>query len=228
MYSNELQTIHLFHHIKDTHWMLKAFECLSNVQAFSVLLVEGQRETSIWVAQLWEQRKGKNRVSKEGESVRSSIRSEPYLNDSSSTNESLKDSKPKSKNPVKRGFHKVSSLFSRGHKPEDAKDKDKSRGFKKRDDDVCDAPHEKVRSVNAKGIGVNLVIEDNHLATGQNPKVAELEEIPEGSDLESPEKRGVRGTVKGILKNTGQFARGLMHVMSRKGYMNRKNQDLPL
>nr|GEW66996.1 hypothetical protein [Tanacetum cinerariifolium] len=135
------------------------------------------------VAQLWEQRKRKNRVSKEGESVRSSIRSESYLNDSRSTHEILEGSKPKSKNSVKRGFHKVGSLFSRGHKPKDDKDKDKSRCFKKRNDDVCDAPHEKVRSVNAKGIGVNLVIEDNHLATGQNPKVVELEEIPEGSDL---------------------------------------------
>ncbi|GKF63535.1 hypothetical protein Tco_0186983 [Tanacetum coccineum] len=120
----------------------------------------------IWVAQLWEQRKGKNQVSKEGESVRCSITYEPYLNDPSSTNESLEGSKPELKNPVKRGFHKVGSLFSRGHKPEDDKDTDKSRGFKKRDDDICDTPHEKVRSVNAKGIGVKLVMEDNHLATG--------------------------------------------------------------
>ncbi|GJV43119.1 C2 domain-containing protein-like protein [Tanacetum coccineum] len=197
--------------------------------------VEGQRETGIWVhhpgpevAQVWEQRKGKNRVSKAGESVSSSIRSEPYPNDSSSTDESLEGNKPKSRNPVKRGFHKVGSLFSRSPKPEDDKDKDKSRGFKKHDDDDCDTPHENVRSVNANGIGVNLVMEDNHLATGQSPKVVEFEQSPEGSDLESPDKRGVRGTVKGILKNTGHSARGLMHAMSRKGSMKRKDKDLPV
>lgn len=193
--------------------------------------VEGQRETGIWVhhpgpevAQVWEPRKGKNRVSKEGEFLSSSIRVEPYPNDSSSTDESVEGSKPKSRNPVKRGFHKVGSLFSRSPKTED--DKDKSRSLKKRDDEDCDTPHENVRSVNAKGIAVNLVMEDNHLATGQNPKVVEFEESPEGSDLGSPDKRGVRGTVKGILKNTGHSARGMMHAMSRKGSMKRKDKDL--
>lgn len=193
--------------------------------------VEGQIETGIWVhhpgpevAQVWEPRKGKNRVSKVGESVSSSIRVEPYPNDSSSTDESLEGNKPKSRNPVKRGFHKVGSLFSRSPKTEN--DKDKSRSLKKRDDEDCDTPHENVRSVNAKGIGVNLVMEDNHLATGQSPKVVEFEESLEGSDLGSPDKRGVRGTVKGILKNTGHSARGMMHAMSRKGSMKRKDKDL--
>ncbi|XP_024979449.1 C2 domain-containing protein At1g53590-like isoform X1 [Cynara cardunculus var. scolymus] len=186
--------------------------------------VEGQRETAIWVqrpgdevAQVWEQRKGKNRVRKDGESLNSSIRSESYPNDSSSTDESLEGNKTKSRNPVKRGFRKIGSLFHRSPK---AAEDDKSRTV----NEDCDSPRQNVRAVNAKGIGVKLVMPTD---PDQDSGVG-LEESPEGSDQESPEKRKVKDKVKGILKHTGNSARGMIHALSRKGSDKEKNVDSPV
>ncbi|KAI7736346.1 hypothetical protein M8C21_028119 [Ambrosia artemisiifolia] len=199
---------------------------------FEPIDVEGQRETGIWVhhpgadvAQVWEPRKGKNRVHKDTESVNSSIRSEPSPNDSSSTDESLDCNKPKSGNVVKRGFHKVGSLFHRSPRPEN--DKDKSGSLKKTVDRDCDTPHENVRAVNKKGIELKLVMEDNTLLIGQDPKVG-LEESPVGSEQGSPDKRKVKGSVKGILKHTGNSARGMMHAVSRKGSNKGRDADLAM
>ncbi|XP_071685977.1 C2 domain-containing protein At1g53590-like [Rutidosis leptorrhynchoides] len=192
--------------------------------------VEGQRETGIWVhhpgaevAQVWEPRKGKNRVPKDSLSVSSSIKSDTYPNDSSSTDESLEGSnKPKSKNMVKRGINKFGSMFHRSPRPVDDKDKDQLKSPKTRIDDDCDSPpHHNVRSVKEKGIGVNLVMDENP----KNLKVG-FEESPEGSDPESPDKRKVKDTVKGILKHTGNSARGLMHAISRKGSNKDREIDL--
>lgn len=163
--------------------------------------VKGKREMGRWihdpgleVAQILEPRKGKDRVSKEGESVSSSIRVAPYLDALSSIDESLEGHKSKSINLVKIRFSKDGSLFYRSLGTE--VNNNKSGDFKKRDDGNCDTPHENDRTVNAKGFGVNLVMKDNHLVTGQNPEVVKYEESPEGSDFGSPDKGGVRGTVK--------------------------------
>ncbi|PWA64683.1 chloroplast protease [Artemisia annua] len=89
----------------------------------------------------------------------------------------------------------------RSLKKEDTKNE--SRNFKKRDDEDCDIPHENVRLEGGKRDCVNLVMEDNRLATVQNLKVVEFEKSGEGSDLEYTDKRGVSGIGKSILKNTG-------------------------
>ncbi|KAK1416686.1 hypothetical protein QVD17_25801 [Tagetes erecta] len=192
--------------------------------------VEGQRETGIWVhhpgeevAQVWEPRKGKNRVNKDSESVIGSIRSEPSPKDSSSTDESLEGNKPKSKNMVKRGFHKVGSLFHRSPKPDDDKCTDTPRSLKKQEDEDCDPLSKNLRAVNEKGVKVKLVMSDNHLLIpGQDPKVG-FEESPEGSD---PDKKNVKDRVKGVLKQTGNSARGLMHAVSHKGSNKGRDADL--
>ncbi|KAK1414360.1 hypothetical protein QVD17_30104 [Tagetes erecta] len=197
---------------------------------FEPIDVEGLKETGIWVhhpgaevAQVWEPRKGKNRVHKESESLTSSIRSEPSANDSSSTDESLEGNKPKSRSMVKRGFRKVGSLFLRSPGPES--DKDKSRSFKKTVDEDCDSSHVNLRAVNKKEIGVKLVMDDNLLSPGQDLKVG-FEESPMGSELGSPDKTKVKGTVKGILKHTGKSARGIMQTLSRKGSIKARDKDL--
>nr|XP_043623509.1 C2 domain-containing protein At1g53590-like [Erigeron canadensis] len=212
--------------------------------SFEPIHVEGQTETGIWVhhpghdvAQVWEPRKGRDRVHKDTElvnsstrqvhkdteSINSSIRSEPYPNESSSTDESVEDNKPKSRNAVRRGFNKLGSMFHRSPKSND--DKDKSPSTRKQVDEECDSPsYQNVRAVNEKGIGVKLVMEENIISPGQKSKVG-FEESPEGSDIENPDKRKVRDTVKGILKHTGNSARGLMHTISRKGSKG-KDKDL--
>ncbi|KAI3803545.1 hypothetical protein L1987_31701 [Smallanthus sonchifolius] len=191
--------------------------------------VEGQRETGIWVhhpgadvAQVWEPRKGKNRVHKDSESVTGSIMSEPTPNDSSSTDESLEGNKPKSRNMVKRGFHKVGSLFHKSPKPEDDKGVNKSSSFKKQEDEKTDSPHKNIRSVNEKGVNVKLVMSDKLVIPDQDARVG-FEESPKGSDLGSPDKIKVKDSIKGILKQTGNSARGLMHTVSRK--VSNKGRD---
>ncbi|KAI3774914.1 hypothetical protein L1987_49477 [Smallanthus sonchifolius] len=194
--------------------------------------VEGQRETGIWVhhpgadvAQVWEPRKGKNRVHKDSESVTGSILSEPTPNDSSSTDESLEGNKPKSRNMVKRGFHKVGSLFHKSPKPDDDKGVNKSISFKKQEDEKSDSPHKNIRSVNEKGVNVKLVMADKLVIPDQDPQVG-FEESPEGSELGSPDKSKVKDSIKGILKQTGNSARGLMHAVSRK--VSNKGRDTDL
>ncbi|KAK9078189.1 hypothetical protein SSX86_002246 [Deinandra increscens subsp. villosa] len=194
--------------------------------------VEGQRETGIWVhhpgdevAQVWEPRKGKNRLHKNSESVTGSIQSEqPSPDDSSNTDGSLEGDKPKSRNMVKRGFHKVGSLFQRSPKPQDDdKGIDKSRSFKKQEDEDYDYLHKTIRSVNEKG-GVKLVMPETLLSPGQDPQVR-FEESSEGSEEGSPDKRKVKDTIKGILKQTGNSARGLVHAVSRKGSNKGRDTD---
>ncbi|KAD6794462.1 hypothetical protein E3N88_05377 [Mikania micrantha] len=193
--------------------------------------VKGQRETGIWVhhpgddvAQVWEPRKGKNRL-RNSESVTGSIQSELSPNDLSSSDESLEENKPKSRNMVKKGFHKVGSLFHRSPKPENDKSINKSRSFKKQEDEDCDSLLKNVRPVNEKGVSVKLVMEDNLLSPDQDPQVR-FEESPEGSESGSPDKSKVKGTIKGILKQTGNSARGLMHAVSRKASNKGRDTDL--
>ncbi|XP_076924909.1 C2 domain-containing protein At1g53590-like [Bidens hawaiensis] len=192
--------------------------------------VEGQRETGIWVqrpgaevAQVWEPRKGKNRViNKDSESVISSIGSEPFPHESSSTDESVEEAKPKSRNMVKRGFHKVGSLFQRSPKPEDD---NKSRNFEKQEDADTEILHKNVRAVNEKGVNVKLVMVDKLEVPGRDPQVR-FEESPDGSEVSnSPDKRK-RETVKGFMKQTGNSARGLMHAVSRKVSSKGKDNDI--
>ncbi|KAI7746683.1 hypothetical protein M8C21_018295, partial [Ambrosia artemisiifolia] len=188
--------------------------------------IEGQRETGIWVhhpgsdvAQVWEPRKGKNRVAhKDSESVTGSIRSEPSPKDaSSSSDECLEGNKQKSRNMVKRGFRKVGSLFHKSPKPEDDKGIDQSRTFKKQEDEDCEPlpKNVNVRAVNEKGVRVKLVMADELLIPGQDRQVG-FEDSPDGSELGSPDKKRVRDSVKGFVKQTGNSARGLMHAVSRK------------
>ncbi|CAI9286553.1 unnamed protein product [Lactuca saligna] len=209
----------------------------TNADSFEPIDVEGLRETGIWVhrpgadvAQVWEPRKSKNknknknRAHKDSESVASSTRSESFPNnDSSSSDDSLEGNKVKSRNPVKRGFRKIGSMFNRSPKPEN----DTSRSFKERDEKEGDSPPQNVRAVNKREIGVKLVMEvdkDNLVSQGQDPRV-KFEESPERSDEESPGKTGVRDTVKGILKSTGHSARGMMHAISRKGSNKSRDSD---
>ncbi|KAL8223713.1 hypothetical protein R6Q57_019188 [Mikania cordata] len=156
---------------------------------FEPIDVEGQSKTGIWVhhpgadvAQVWEPRKGKNRVHKDNESVTSSVMPEPFPNDSSSTDESLEGNKPKSRNVVKRGFHKVGSLFQRSPRPEN--DKDKSRSFKRMVNEDCDSPNENVRAVNKKKIGVKLLMKDTLLSPGKDPKVGAVRSPGNQPDVE--------------------------------------------
>ncbi|KAM0017245.1 putative C2 domain, synaptotagmin-like mitochondrial-lipid-binding domain, C2 domain superfamily [Helianthus debilis subsp. tardiflorus] len=194
--------------------------------------VEGQRETGIWVhrpgsdvAQVWEPRKGKNRVvHKDSESVTGSIRSEPSGNDLSSSDECVDGNKPKSRNMVKRGFRKVGSLFHKTPKPEDDKGIDQSRTVKKQEDEDC-VPLHNVRAVNDKGVRVNLVMADELSIPRQGRQVG-FEESPDGSELGSPDKRGVRDSVKGFMKQTGNSARGLMHTVSRKVSSKGRDTDV--
>lgn len=187
---------------------------------FEPIDVEGQRETGIWVhhpgtevLQKWEPRKGKNRVRDSqiqeggGDSIgstRSSV-SGLYQNDTSSTDESLEGNKTNSRNPLKRGLHKISSVFHRTHKLE-------NDHF----DEPIPSPHPNLRAVNAKAIGVNFIMEDNVLSPyDKSPKVEGIGNSEENGP-ESPNKRNVKGVAKSILKHAGKSARGLRQALSRK------------
>ncbi|KAE9590562.1 hypothetical protein Lal_00023395 [Lupinus albus] len=183
--------------------------------------VEGQKETGIWVhhpgsevSQTWEPRKGRNRrldteIRKEPNdsfgSCNSTTASGPLDNDSSSP-----DSNPEDKHrmkTVRKGLHKIGSVFRRNHKKED------QLGCV---DEEFPSPHDNIRSVKTKGeIGLKFVMEDNISGFPAGKLQAEAGSN-EGSVPESPNKGHVKDMAKNIFKHAGKSARSLKHVLSRK------------
>ncbi|XP_019425819.1 PREDICTED: C2 domain-containing protein At1g53590-like isoform X2 [Lupinus angustifolius] len=184
--------------------------------------VEGQKETGIWVhhpgsevSQSWEPRKGRNRrldteIRKEPSdsfgSCNSITTSGPLDNDSSSP-----DSNPEDKHrmkTVRKGLHKIGSVFRRSHKRED------QLGCV---DEEFPSPHDNIRSVKTKGdsIGLKFVMEDNISGFPAGKLQAEAGSN-DGSAPESPSKGHVKDMAKNIFKNAGKSARSLKHVLSRK------------
>ncbi|KAK2992121.1 hypothetical protein RJ640_006423 [Escallonia rubra] len=183
--------------------------------------IEGQRETGIWVhrpgaevPQVWEPRKGKSKVRDSqilqvGGDPLGSFKSSvcgSCRNDSSSTDESLEGNKTHQRNAVQRGLQKFGSVFHRSPRKED-KSSPK--------EEAVPLPHDNLKAVNAREIGVTFIVEDN-LAAPSSVEAPNEEgrESPEGSDLESPGKGHVREMAKSMFKKS---ARGIKYALSRKG-----------
>ncbi|KAA8524068.1 hypothetical protein F0562_010501 [Nyssa sinensis] len=192
---------------------------------FEPIDIEGQEETGIWihspgseVSQIWEPRKGKNRlldtqIQGEGsdsiESFNSSA-SGSFKNDSSSrADESLESSKGRPGSRLRRGIQKIGSAFHRSPRNED-----KSGSIA----EPFPSPHVNLRAVNARQISVKLIVEDNLSAPSSvNVPKAFGEESTEGGGPESPSKGHEEGTERSFLKNAEKSARGINHTLSQKG-----------
>lgn len=181
--------------------------------------IEGQKETGVWVhhpgsevSQTWEPRKGRNRrldteIQKEPNDLVGSCNSTASCSLYSDC--SSPDDNPEDKNrmkSVRRGLHKIGSVFRRNHKREDQLG---SVG------EEVPSPHDNIQSVNAKGIGVKFVMEDN-ISGFPTGKVQAEAGSTEGSGPESPGKGNVKDMAKNIFKHAGKSARGLKHALSGK------------
>ncbi|KAE9621564.1 putative C2 domain-containing protein [Lupinus albus] len=182
--------------------------------------VEGQKETGIWihhpgseVSETWKPRKGKSRR------LDTEIRKEPngsFGSFNSSTSEHLyndcssPDSNPKDTNrmkSVKKGLHKIGTIFCRNHKKEDQLNCV---------EEEVPSQHDNIRLVKAKGgIGVKLVMEENISGFSTGKLQAEAGSN-EGSGSESPGKGNVKDMAKNIFKHAGKSALGFKHVFSGK------------
>ncbi|RDX66676.1 C2 domain-containing protein, partial [Mucuna pruriens] len=190
--------------------------------------VKGQKETGVWVhqpgsevSQKWEPRKGKSRrldTEIHGEpndlagSFNSSTVSGSLNNDSSSPDNNHED-KHRMKS-VRRGLHKIGSVFHRSKKQEDTG----SIG----EDFV--SPRDNIRSVDDKGmIGVQFVMDD-HISGFPTGKVQAEGGSTEGSgpDTDTPAKGNVKDMAKNIFKHAEKSTRSLRHVLSCK---SRKSKD---
>ncbi|XP_027340314.1 C2 domain-containing protein At1g53590-like isoform X2 [Abrus precatorius] len=187
--------------------------------------IKGQKETGIWVhhpgsevSQTWEPRKGKHRrldteIHGESQDLVGSCNSavSGSLNNDSSSPDSNPEDKHRMKS-VRRGLHKIGSVFHRGRKREDLSG---SVG------EELPSPRDNIRSVNAKGmIGVQFVMDDN-ISGFPTGKVQEGGST-EGSGSESPAKGHVKDVAKNILKHAEKSARSFKHVLSCK---SRKFKD---
>ncbi|KAA8526711.1 hypothetical protein F0562_009060 [Nyssa sinensis] len=196
---------------------------------FEPIDVEGQQETGIWVhhpgsevLQIWKPREGKSRLldnqirGEDCEPIGSfESSSASYQNDSSSsTDECLEGNKGRQMNKVRRGLRKISSVFHRSPRTQD-----KSSSIV----EPVQSPHANIRAVNAKEIGVKLIVEDNIFTPSSVnvPKAEETESL-EGSGPESPSKGNMKGMAKSFLKHAEKSARGIKHAFSGKGV--RKSQ----
>lgn len=188
---------------------------------FEPIDIEGQKDTGIWVhhpgseiSQIWEPRKGKSRrtdteIHGESNGSMSSFNaaaSGSPKNDTSSTDESPDDKRPM--NSVRRGLRKIGSVFHKSPKKEDH-----TGSFV----EAVQSPHNNIRAINAKAIGVKYVVDDNHCepTSGKNPKEenASLDE----NGLESPSKGNMKHKAQSFLKQAGKSARDMKHALSRKG-----------
>lgn len=189
---------------------------------FEPINIEGQRETGIWVhqpgsevAQVWEPRKGKSRV--DGEILRGNRNSKGSFKSTSGGSshynecrfdESVNGSKPDSPSRIHRGLHKISSLFQRSPKEED-----KSGNLGEPDSSL----HQNLRAVNAKKIGVKIIVDD-----AISPSSLETPPTEDGKESRArngkiPKKGRVRNKAKKILKNAGKsVGGGIKKVISRK------------
>lgn len=193
---------------------------------FEPISIEGQQETGIWVhhpgsevAQIWEPRKGRTRVGSQiqCESADGSVKSPGSgsgQNEGSTSDENGEDvAKPQSKNRMRRGLHKIGSVFHRSPKGDD-----KSIMI----EDPMPSPYPNLKSVNTKDISVRYVVEDP-VSTPSTTK-----ESPEGSITESPGKRdSMKGMARGILKQAGKSAQGIKHALSRNSSKG-KTESEPL
>ncbi|XP_050218084.1 C2 domain-containing protein At1g53590-like isoform X2 [Mercurialis annua] len=184
---------------------------------FEPINIEGQEQTGIWVhqpgsevSQPWEPRKGKSmRLDSQtrkvpGDSFGSTNLpvSGPLNNDSSSTDENGEGKDPL--NRVQRGLRKISSVFHRSSKNEDSV---ASNG------DTIPSPYANISAVNQRKIGMNFIMEDRISGSTVVKNSDDVILSPHGSDPETPGKGNVKERAKSFLKS----ARGIKHVLSRKG-----------
>ncbi|KAB2605413.1 C2 domain-containing protein [Pyrus ussuriensis x Pyrus communis] len=179
----------------------------------------GQKDTGIWVhqpgskvSQTSEARKGK------GRRLNTQVQREPngsgigsQVNDSSSTDENPEDKHRMAS--VRRGLHKISSVFHRN-----SKKKDNSCSFK----EPLETPHVNLRAVNEKDIGasnekdigVQLVMDDglcSPLSGEANSKGGPL------SSGESGSASSGKGKVKDMAKNLYKSAeRSVKHAFTER------------
>ncbi|KAL8148716.1 hypothetical protein AgCh_005903 [Apium graveolens] len=184
---------------------------------------EGKPETGVWVqrpgtevAQVWEPRKGKNRLMDSqilgARGIESSGNSKSSVqsscgNDSSGTDDSQEGSENRSKHRVRRGLQKVKTVFRRNSGKEDRRSSFEAQ---------VSSPRDNIRSTNDKGTNVKFVIEDSLSSPAGTPKVDRRDGV-EGNGIESPNKGHMKDMAKSIMKHAGNSARGLKSALSRKG-----------
>lgn len=186
---------------------------------YEPIKIEGQEKTGVWVhqpgsevPQMWEPRKGKSRrldteIQREPNDISgcNSTVSGSLNNDSSSPDDNAED-KHRMKT-VRKGLHKISSVFRRSRKMDD------NSGPIAQD---FPSPRDNIRSVNAsKGVGVKFVMDDN-IAGFPTGKIQVEGGSTEGSGPDSPAKRDVKDMAKNIFKHAEKSARSLKHVLSGK------------
>ncbi|XP_057998633.1 C2 domain-containing protein At1g53590 [Hevea brasiliensis] len=185
---------------------------------FEPVNIEGQQKTGIWVyqsgsevSQTWETRRGKikRHDNEVGEDPRDSFggiysATSGLLNNESSNIDENAEGKS-SMNKVRKGLRKISLVLHRSPKNEE------NLGS---NEETVQSPYANIKAVNQKEIGLNFIVE-NSLPKPTVPKEVNLILSPEGP--ESPGKGNVKDKAKSILKRAEKSARGIKHVLSRKG-----------
>lgn len=175
--------------------------------------IEGLDKTGVWVhhpgtgtPKTWEPRKGRSRrpetkVLGEDSSLRAGPGEVPCEDSSSSSDEENLDGNKRS--TIRRGLHKISSVFHRSPKSESPSEKESP---------ALMAPGPNIQPVGEKPTAVRIILDD----TSKMKDVQSHKEIPfaDNEEVVSPGKNHNKGVVKSILKHAGG---GLKHVLSRKG-----------
>ncbi|KMS98254.1 hypothetical protein BVRB_4g094030 [Beta vulgaris subsp. vulgaris] len=185
---------------------------------FEPIDVEGQKETGIWVhhpgsevAQTWEPRKGKSRLT-DTEILSADTPKSSRLSDSSSSGDDSKDDHKKRRgNIFQRGFDKV---FHRHHESEDQTTSCEPEA-------VDPSLHANVKASHIKNVGLNLVVDKDLSGPLSGPLSSDRKlgggSSNEGSGGENSGKYHVKGRAKNMFKSARDSARNLKLSFSRKG-----------
>ncbi|KAL7129268.1 hypothetical protein ABFS83_13G054000 [Erythranthe nasuta] len=185
---------------------------------FEPIDIDGKPETGIWihhpgseVAQVWEPRKGKLRH-QDSHQLNRQVRSE--ANEGSSTDEGTDPNiSSQSTNPVRRGLRKIGSVFRRSSKTEE------KVNFLVGPESY---PKDNIRSLNAKKVGVKLIIDETMISTSTTkaPNGNNEKDLLEETGVGSPRQGHVKDVAKGILKS----ARDFKHTLSRRALRKSKSE----
>lgn len=178
---------------------------------------------------MWEPRKGKSRhldrhqlsgqVRDEGGDSVGGIKSDGPTsgqNDGNSTDESTDSNKSHSRNSFRKRLRKIGSVFHRSPKDEDKPNSPR---------EPEPSPHDNIKALNAKKVGVRLIIDDTIVSPSLKTPKDDDKELLDETAPESLNQGRVKDVAKGILKQAGKSARGLKLTLSRKASRKSKAED---
>ncbi|XP_072998636.1 C2 domain-containing protein At1g53590-like isoform X1 [Typha latifolia] len=217
-------------------------ECLENYQKmadeYEPINIEGQEKTGLWVhhpgsdlSQTWEPRKGRARqpetqVHREDcKDSASSSTSGSQLSDTSSE-ENVEGNKPGRLGKIKKGLHKLGSVFHKSPRKDIPIENDEEPTPTPRPN-LPPTPRPNIPAVGEKRTSLTVILDEDCASNNGENKAENSFSSPDIDKAESPGKNHVKSKVKSMVQQASKPAQSLKSVLSRK-CSNKTKEDQSL